>query len=150
MFEAGNLYYFKPFYFADGNSKPKYFLTLYADANAVIVASLPSSVDYVPSHIEKKHGCLNDLPSDFNAYYCSPNVKVTNNNWAFPTHTYLYGLWVNMFSLSELEANYQVEGVDYEFIGRITKNEFNAILQCFLSARTLKNKIKRLLQRATY
>jgi hypothetical protein len=72
MYEPGTLYYFKPFYFTAGTSKAKYFLTLYTDDKTVVVATLPSSVDHVPSHLEKKHGCLNDLPSDFNAYYCSP------------------------------------------------------------------------------
>ena len=145
MYEPGTLYYFKPFYFSDGTSKLKYFLSLYADGATVVVASLPSSVDYVPGHLEKKHGCLNDLPSDFNAYYCSPNIAVTTDNWSFPTHTYLYGLWVNAFSLRELEAAYQVEGVDYEIIGLLKKNELTAIIKCFLEARTIKNKVKRLL-----
>lgn len=150
MYEPGNLYYFKPFYFSDGSSKPKYFLTLYADSHSVIIASLPSSVDHVPAHIEKKHGCLNDLQSDFNAYYCAPDISITLNGWCFPTHTYLYGLWVNLFDLKDLEANYQVEGVDYEFIGRLTKFEFLAIKKCFLSARTIKNKVKKLLLKAAY
>ena len=150
MYEPGNLYYFKSFYFSDGSFKPKYFLTLYSDKELVIVASLPSSVDYVPSHITKQHGCLNDLPSDFNAYYFAPGVQVTDAGWAFPTHTYLYGLWVDVFSLTELDANYQVEGVDYEFKGRITKQEFLAIVKCFLSARTIKNKVKNWLKQATY
>lgn len=147
MYEPGTLYYFKPFYFADGTSKPKYFLSLYADDETIVVASLPSSVDYVPSHLEKKHGCINDLPSDFNAYYCSPNIAVTTDNWCFPTHTYLYGQWVNAFELKSLEAVYQVEGVDYEVIGQLKKVELSAIIKCFLKARTLKNKVRRLLSK---
>jgi len=150
MYEPGNIYYFKPFYFSDGGSKPKYFLSLYSDKESVVVASLPSSVDYVPAHLEKEHGCLNDLPSDFNAYCCSPDVKITTTGWAFPSHTYLYGLWVNTYNLKDLEANYQVEGVDYEFIGRLTNQEYNAIIKCFLSARTIKNKVKKLLAKASY
>ena len=145
MYEPGTLYYFKPFYFSDGTSKPKYFLSLYADGETVVVASLPSSVDYVPDHLERKHGCLNDLPSDFNAYYCSPDIVITTNNWSFPTHTYLYGHWVNAFLLKDLEAAYQVEGVDYEIIGLLKKEELTAIIKCFLKARTTKNKVKRLL-----
>jgi len=145
MYEPGTLYYFKPFYFSDGTQKPKYFLSLYSDGKTVVVASLPSSVDYVPGHLEKKHGCLNDLPSDFNAYYCSPDIAITTDDWSFPTHTFLYGLWVKDFSIEELEAAYQVEGVDYEIIGLLKKDELVAIIRCFLKARTLKNKVKRLL-----
>ena len=150
MYEPGSIYYFKPFYFSDGTSKSKYFLTLYSDNNSVIVATLPSSVDYVPEHLEKRHGCLNELPSDFNAYYCAPDVKITTNGWCFPIHTYLYGLWVNLYDLSELEAIYQVEGVVYEFIGKLTKQEFDAIIKCFLSARTIKNKVRKLLAKTSY
>jgi hypothetical protein len=85
------------------------------------------------------------LPSDFNAYYCSPGIAVTTDNWSFPTHTYLYGLWVNACALKDLEATYQVEGVDYEIIGLLKKEELSAIIRCFLKARTIKNKVKRLL-----
>lgn len=150
MYEPGNIYYFKPFYFSNGGSKHKYFLSLYSDDDLVIVATLPSSIDYVPAHLEKQHGCLNDLPSDFNAYYCAPDVIITTNNWSFPTHTFLYGHWVNTYNLNDLEANYQVEGVDYEFIGRLTEAEFRAVVKCFLSARTIKNKVKRLLLNTSY
>jgi len=89
MYEPGSLYYFKPFYFSDGSSKPKYFLSLYADGETVVVASLPSSVDYVPNHLEKKHGCLNDLPSDFNAYYCSQILQLQQTIGVF-LHTLIY------------------------------------------------------------
>lgn len=78
MYEPGTLYYFKPFYFSDGSSKQKYFLTLYSDATTVVVASLPSSVDY-------------------------------------------------------------------EIIGKLKPEMLKAIIKCFLAARTLKNKIRRLL-----
>jgi hypothetical protein len=145
MYEPGMLYYFKPFYFTDGSSKPKYFLSLYSNSETVVVASLPSSVDYVPIHIEKKHGCLNDLPSDFNAYYFPAGIAITTDKWSFPTHTYLYGLWVNAYTLKDLEATYQVDGVDYEIIGQLNPAELAAIIKCFLKARTIKNKIKRLL-----
>lgn len=145
MFERGTLYYFKPFYFDDGSSKPKYFPALYSDESTVVVASLPSSVDYVPEHLDKKHGCLNDLPSDFNAYYCAPDVIVTIDGWSFPTHTFLYGLWVNTYPLKDLKETYQVEGVDYKIVGKLKAEELNSIIKCFLKARTLKNKVRRLL-----
>ena len=145
MFEPGTLYYFKPFHFNDGGSKPKYFLTLYSNETTAIVATLPSSVDYVPSHLEKNHGCINDLPSDFKAYYCAPEVAVTIDGWSFPTHTFLYGHWVNTYALNDLKEMYQVEGVDYDVIGHLRKEELKAIVKCFLKARTIKNKVKRLL-----
>lgn len=147
MFEPGTLYYFKPFYFDDGNSKPKYFLSLYSDETTVIVATLPSSVDYVPGHLDKKHGCLNDLQSDFNAYYCAPDVAMTASGWSFPTHTFLYGHWVNTYPFKDLMETYQVEGVDYEVVGKLRTDELNSIIKCFLKARTIKNKVRRLLSK---
>ena len=150
MYTSGNIFYFTPFYFPEGGSKPKYFITLYNDGKNVIVAALPSSQDYVPRQIEKKHGCLDYPEGDFNAYYFSPSIQITTNRWSFPIHTFIYGNWIKSLDLGILQATYQVEGVDYEIIGRLTKVEYDAIIQCLLKARTLKNKIRKLLEIALY
>jgi hypothetical protein len=150
MYIPGNIFYFKPFYFPEGGSKPKYFITLYNNGDSVIVAALPSSQDYVPAQVEKKHGCLNYPEGDFNAYYFSPQLPITTDGWSFPVHTFIYGNWIKSLDLGILEATYQVEGVDYEIIGRLTPNEYDSIVQCLLTARTLRNKVRRLLEIARY
>jgi len=150
MYIPGSIFYFKPFYFAEGGSKPKYFITLYSNDGNVIVAALPSSQDYVPGQVEKKHGCLNYPEGDFNAYYFSPVMPITTTGWSFPVHTFIYGNWIKSLDLGILQATYQVEGVDYDIIGRLTQAEYDSVIQCLLKARTLKNKIRRALETAAY
>ncbi len=68
------------------------------------------------------------------------------NGWCFPKDTFIYSQWTNLFNLEDMQATYQVEGVDYDFIGILNSSELKAIIKCFLAARTLKNKVKKLLQ----
>ena len=57
MFEEGNLLLFHPFVFKNGAaSKDKFFLVLENMDGELLLASLPTSKDHVPSDIELKHG----------------------------------------------------------------------------------------------
>lgn len=150
MYLPGSIIYFKPFYFSEGGSKNKYFIALHSENGQAIVAALPSSQDYVPSQLKKEHGCLHYPEGDFTAYYFSPSHPITTDNWSFPINTYIYGDWIKSLELNILQETYQVEGVDYEIIGRLTSSEYEQIISCLLKARTLKNKIRRLLENAAY
>ena len=60
MFEEGNLLFFRPFLFKNGaESQDKFFLVLKKLDGDILLASLPTSKDHVPSDLEVKHGCLN-------------------------------------------------------------------------------------------
>lgn len=60
MFEEGNLLFFRPFLFKNGaESQDKFFLVLKKLEGDILLASLPTSKDHVPSDLEVKHGCLN-------------------------------------------------------------------------------------------
>ena len=63
MFEEGSLLLFRPFIFKNGvTPKDKIFLVLGKDIQGgLLLASLPTSKDHVPSDVEVKHGCL-DMP----------------------------------------------------------------------------------------
>ena len=51
MFKEGNILYFNPFYFENGNTpKPKYFLVLKEVDGQLLLASLPTSHDHIPSN----------------------------------------------------------------------------------------------------
>ena len=116
----------------------------------MIVASLPSSQDYVPAFIKKEHGCI-DVPSgNFNCYHFAEGVPVTIDGWSFPKPTYIYANWIDTFSLGIFRDVYVLEGIDYEITGRLTAAEFEAVVKCFLSASSIKRKYKRLLQEAKY
>lgn len=52
MFKEGNLLKFKPFIFKNGACpKDKYFLVLKEMENTMILASLPTSKDHVPTDV---------------------------------------------------------------------------------------------------
>lgn len=52
MLSEGNIIYFSPFYFKNGNtSKNKYFLVLKYIENDIVIASLPTRKDSVPYKI---------------------------------------------------------------------------------------------------
>lgn len=60
--KAGTLLYFSPFWFPDGGQpKPKYFVVLYNEDKDMLLASLPTSKDHIPSDIEMQAGCIGFL-----------------------------------------------------------------------------------------
>ena len=102
-FQEGAILYFDPFIFPDGgNPKPKYFLVLKVLDDVCILASLPTSKDFVPSTIEKIHGCIERPDINFNCYYFDPNVVICDNGFVFPTETYVYGYRLQTFRLDTL------------------------------------------------
>lgn len=57
-----DILYFEPFYFKNGNiSKNKYFVVLKCFATSNLLASLPTSKDFVPARNMKPEGCI-ELP----------------------------------------------------------------------------------------
>ena len=59
MFSERTIIYFTPFFFKNGNpSKNKYFVVLKNIDDKSIIASLPTSKDYVPEELEIEHGCI--------------------------------------------------------------------------------------------
>ena len=76
MLEEGNILYFDPFYFKNGNpAKPKYFVVLKNIDNNSILASLPTSKDSIPEKEEIENGCV-ELPNiNFNCFVISNSIK---------------------------------------------------------------------------
>ena len=147
MYSAGNILYFNPFYFKNGNnSKPKCFIVLFNNQTNTILASLPTSKDSVPTFIELKHGCINLENINFNCYYFEANKKITTNNWAFERPTFVYGAQVESYELSILIEDYQIKNIDYKIIGSLKKDEFKNLIECFISSSSLKRKFKPLLK----
>jgi hypothetical protein len=146
MYVAGNLIYFDPFYFKDGAaSKPKYFLVLKVIDDTAILASLPSSVDHLPRNIEIKHGCIEIPEGCINCYVFKANSVITKNNWSFQLDTFLYGQWIDDFSVELLNDIYPVEEIDYEIIGELTDAELKNVIDCFKSSASVKRKYKKML-----
>ncbi len=145
MYSPGRILYFDPFYFKNGNtSKPKYFIVLHNDTEATIIASLPTRSDHVPSSIPIKHGCINADDINFNCYHFEAGKAVTTNNWAFELPTFIYGTQIDAYELSILKDVYRVEGVEYEKIGILKKEEYKNVIECFSKSKTVRIKFKKI------
>jgi hypothetical protein len=145
MYTPGNILYFKPFFFPDGNSsKNKYFIVLKTGDEYSIIASLPTSKDHIPVTIEKKHGCIDAPEIQFNCYYLEANKPIAENGWGFPFDTYIYGTQIAEFNKANFDSIYSIEGIDYEIIGKLTNHEFKAIINCIKNSRTVSRKIRRI------
>lgn len=142
MYSPGKILYFDPFNFKNGTSKPKYFIVIHNDNANTILASLPTSKDFIPSSLETKHGCINSDDKQVNCYHFEANRIITTNNWSFSRPTFVYGAQVDMYDLSILNETYQVEGVEYEVVGVLKKEEFKNLLECFVKSGSVKRKFK--------
>ena len=114
------------------------------DGDAILV-SLPSSVDHLPRNITVIHGCIEIPEGCINCYVFKANVVVTKNNWYFPFDTFLYGQWIDQYSIELLNDIYPIDGIDYDVIGQLTDDELASVILCFSSSASVKRKYKRLL-----
>lgn len=146
MYSEGNILYFDPFYFKNGNTaKRKYFLVLKKINENAIIASLPSSIPHLPPNIDIQHGCIEIPESCINCYVFEMQRPITKNGWYFELHTFLHGNWLDDFDLNTLSQTYQIEGIDYEILGQLTVDELEKVKNCFRNSNTVKRKYKRIL-----
>jgi hypothetical protein len=83
LFTEGEIIYFIPFYFKNGNaSKNKYFIVLKKVDENIILAALPTSVNKIPSFITANHGCINYDDGCFNCYFFEANRVICDNGFA--------------------------------------------------------------------
>jgi len=146
MLEQGNLLYFTPYYFPDGNlRKNKYFVVLGEAGDDLIVANLPTSKDRVPNYIKKQHGCIDSSDINFNCYFFQKGVSISDSGYSFPENTYIYGEQITTANKKIMYDIYRKEGKDYEIKCRLSKQEFSSIIKCLRNSKSVKNKIKRML-----
>ena len=145
MYTPGNILYFTPFYFPNGQSpcKNKYFVVLKEEGDTVLVAGSATSKDYVPSFANKVHGCINDDTINFNCYYFEKDRTITLNNWGFPDHTYLYGYSLENFNRKIFENIYKIENVEYTIIGQLSDLEFESLKECMKNSKSVRRGIRR-------
>lgn len=144
MFEERNLLYFDEYYFENGNpAKPKYFLVLKSDENGMMLISLPSSKDYIPANIEKKHGCINIPEKQIGCYFFQNNIPITECDFSFPLDTYVYAALITNQAIKTIEYIYKPK--DYKLIGKLKQNEHQNILNCLKNSPNIKSKFRKLL-----
>lgn len=140
LFEEGKVLYFDPFYFKDkvGGQKPKYYIVLKKQVDEVVLATLPTSKDFVPSTIKKVHGCMEHPEINFNCYYFSAGQEVCTNGFGFPVETYVYGYRLQMHRV----ADFVKQVIDGETVitekGQLTTEEYRAIVDCLKQSPAVK------------
>lgn len=145
MYTPGKIIYFDPFFFKNGGSKRKFFLVLKVINENAILASLPSSQPHLPAAQKIEHGCLELPESCINCYIFEANKVITKNGWSFDKNTFLHGLWLDDFSVSDLMSRYSIENVEYEIVGELTDEELSNVIKCFANSSSVKRRYKRIL-----
>jgi len=146
MFSPGNLLYFNPFLFPDGGTpKPKYFLVLAEVGDDVLLASLPTSKDHVPSDLPLTAGCL-ELPKRMiNVYIFLANVPVTDNGFSFRVNTFIYGANIKTYDSGAFLSQMQDSETEITLIGRLSDPLFKDIINCLKNSDAVRNKYKKLI-----
>lgn len=146
MFLQGQIIYFNSFVFKNGNApKPKYFIILKNIGTKIIIGSLPTRTNSVPSFVTVSHGCINLDDRCYNCYLFQKDKVICKNGFSFELPTYIYGDQVEDYEVEKFEEKYSIKGVDYEILDTLTDTEYNEIMKCLLNSQSVKRKIKRYL-----
>lgn len=144
MYTPGNILYFKPFTFPNGDvPKNKYFVVLQENDDDILIASLPTSHDHIPHMLEKKHGCIDSPIYRVNCYFFEAGRIITENGFAFPRETYIYGYQVAQFYKKKFDSMYVVDGIDYDIIGKLIDEEYTSLINCIKNSRSVPRKIRK-------
>lgn len=146
MFEPGNLLYFDPFIFPDGGEpKPKFFVVLGEIDESIILASLPTSKDHIPSDVLVNSGCLEIAERMVNAFIFQANEVITDNGFFFDKNTFVYGQNIKTYnSISFLEQKIKGE-VDITVKGKLKDNLFTSLKDCLKNSDAVRKKFKKYL-----
>ena len=80
-----------------------------------------------------------------NCFVISPNIVVTECRKYFVFKTHLYGYQIDIYEISIMLEIYQIEGTDFIIWGKMKKEIFTAMIQCFKNSKSIKRKYKNLL-----
>lgn len=146
MFKEGNIIYFDPFYFKNGNpAKAKYFVVLKNNGDNSILASLPTRTDSIPEKDVIKNGCV-ELPDiNFNCFVISDDIEITDCGRYFDFPTYIYGYQLDTYEESLLREIYPNEGTDYEIWGKMKDGVFKELIECLKSSKSVRIKYLKIL-----
>lgn len=144
MFSQGNLLLIDPFIFDNGaEPKPKFFIVISTNGDDMLVASLPTSKDHIPSDIEKAHGCIEYPQKLVSCYYLSPTRQICTNDFCFRKETYIYGEFVRTMSKQIVEKRHLDSSI--HLCGKLKEEELSSIIECIKNSSTTVRWIKKLL-----
>lgn len=146
MFEPGNLLYFNPFIFPDGGeSKAKFFVVLGEMEGTLLLASLPTSKDHIPSDVEVKSGCLEIAERMVNAYIFMANDVVTENGFFFEKNTFIYGQNIKTYNTAVFLQQQTAGQTDITDKGKLKEDIFSALRECLKNSDAVRKKFKKYL-----
>ena len=146
MFEPGNLLYFNPFIFPDGgDQKPKFFVVLGEVEETVLLASLPTSKDHIPSDVEVTSGCLEIPERMVNAYTFLANEVVTENGFFFERNTFIYGQNIKTYNTTAFTEQEKAGDTEIELKGKIKSDLFTALKDCLRNSDAVRKRFKQYL-----
>jgi len=146
VFEAGNIIYFDPFFFKNGNTaKAKYFVILKTLENSSLIASLPTRKDSTPRNNSIDIGCIEIPELNFNCFVVPNSTVVTTCGKIFDFTTYLYGYQIDDYDINLLLEIYPNEGSDYSIWGKMKDDLFGQLIDCFKNSKAVKRNYKNLL-----
>lgn len=141
MYKEGQLLKFSPFVFKNGNApKPKYFVVLKHIDDEVMMASLPTSKDHIPSGAVVSDGCVDIPERQVNAFVFSPSTQVTET-FHFSVPTFVYGEGVDEYDQQYLDKM----NAEIEDLGNMESTLFLQLKDCIKKAALLKRKYRKLL-----
>lgn len=151
MFEEGNLLFFRPFLFRNGaEPQDKFFLVLKKLDGDILLASLPTSKDHVPSDLEVKHGCLNIPERMFNVFVflSGENVALKEDGtfFAFKKNTFIYGANLDVYPVEWFDLQERMAQTTIEKIGTLDEAVFTELVACLSESKMVKNKYRRILK----
>lgn len=151
MFEEGNLLLFRPFLFKNGAApKDKFFLVLANVGDDLLLASLPTSKDHVPSDMEVKHGCLEMAERFVNVFVFLSGEEIamreTGESFSFSKNTFVYGANLDVYAASQFELQERMAQTEIELIGRLDSDVFAELKNCLANSSMVKNKYRKILK----
>lgn len=144
-FDKGTLLFFKPFYFPDGG-KPasKFFLVLHNDKESLLLVSLPTSKDHVPSDVEMTSGCIELPERSFNAFVFIANTEVTES-FCFDRDTFIYGSSIHEYDVAALMQPVKAGKSKVEAKGRLLPGIYQDLIRCLKSSDSVRRRYKKML-----
>ena len=138
MYQEGKLLKFSPFKFKNGNTpKPKFYVVLKHIDDEVMMASLPTSKDHIPTDAVVDDGCVDKPERQVNAFVFSPKTQITET-FHFPLPTFVYGEGVDEYDQQYLDAM----DATVEDLGFMDASLFQQLKDCIKKAALLKRKYR--------
>ena len=141
MMTEGTLLYINPFVFKNGATpKAKYFIVLANTDDGIMLASLPTSKDHIPSDVVLRSGGINIPERDVNAYIFEADTLVTDT-FSFPRRTFVYGEQVEAYTENDLSL--MTENILN--LGVLKPEILSELNACLKESSNIKQKYKKLL-----